>query len=78
MDVKFENKVKKELFCNIQVGECFVVDLFTPDEMICMRMYQPENSEDNAVELLSGEVYHFDDDEEVVPIKTELTVRLGG
>jgi hypothetical protein len=78
MDIKFENAFKKELFCNIGVGECFAVDLSTPDEMICMRIMGCGDESDNAVELQSGEAVHFDDDEEVILIDAELKVRLGG
>ena len=77
MDIKFENTFKKELFCNIGVGECFADDLNTPDEMICMKIMGAGDEMDNAVELQSGEVLHFDDDEEVILIDTELKVRLG-
>lgn len=74
MDIKFENSLKTELFCNIEVGECFVVDLNTPDQIICMKTF----GEVNAVDLQGGETFHFDDDEEVIPIKVEITARLGG
>lgn len=78
MDIKFENKIKTELFCNIMVGECFAVDLHTPDEIICMKVYDTKDFVKNAVELQSGELYYFDGDEEVIPVNTELTVRLVG
>lgn len=74
MDVKFKNSLKTELFCNIEVGECFVVDLNTPDQIICMKTF----GEVNTVDLQGGETFHFDDDEEVIPIKVEITARLGG
>ena len=78
MDIRFENRFKTELFCNIGVSECFAIDLNTPDEMICMRLMRYGNESDNAVELQSGETVHFDDDEEVILIDAELKVRLGG
>lgn len=79
MDVKFENTVKTELFCNIEVGECFVVDLNTPDQLICMKTFRDNfSNEVNAVDLQCGETFHFDNDEEVIPIKVEITARLGG
>ncbi len=74
MDIKFENVAKTVLFCNIQIGECFAVDLNTPDEMVCMRIYLDHN----AVELQTGEIVCFTDDDEVVPVEAELKVRLGG
>lgn len=76
MDNKFEITFKKELFYNIGVGECFAVDLSTPDEMICIKAYSSGYGE-IAVNLKSGEVLFPDDDEEVIPIKAELQVRLG-
>lgn len=78
MDIKFEHAFKKELFYKIGVGECFAVDINTPDEMFCMKIMGAGDEFDNAVELQSGEILHFDDDEEVVLIDTELKVRLGG
>lgn len=79
MDVKFKNVLKTELFCNIQVGECFVVDLNTPDQMICMKTFRDDFSHEvNVVDLEGGETFHFDDDEEVIPVKVEITARLGG
>lgn len=78
MNVRFENEVKTELFFNVGVGDCFAVDLNTPDQMICMRITGSGDGLDNAVELQSGEVLHFDDDESVTPIKAVLNVRFGG
>lgn len=79
MKVNFENGVKTELFCNIQAGECFVVDLNTTDQMICMKVWGCNNPQKhNAVDLQGGEIFSFDDDEEVIPIYSELKVRLGG
>jgi len=79
MDVKFENSLKTELFFNIGVGECFAVDLNTPDQMICMKtLDDPYTGRFNAVELEGGQIFHFEDDEEVIPIKVELKVWLGG
>ena len=77
MDVKFENNLKTELFCNIEVGECFVVDLNTPDQMICMKAFNGGYGE-IAVDLEGGEILFFDDDEEVIPLKVEIVARLGG
>ena len=78
MDISFENVVKKELFCNIGVGECFADDLNTLDQIICMKIMGASDEVDNAVDLQSGEILHFDDDEEVVLIDAELKVRLNG
>jgi hypothetical protein len=74
MDIRFENVVKKKFFCNIQVGECFAVDLYTPNAMVCMRICLDHN----AVELQTGEIVCFTDDDEVVPLDAELKVRQGG
>ncbi len=78
MNVRFENEIKVELFCNIGIGDCFAVDLNTPDQLICMRIMGCGDEWDNAVELQNGEAVHFDDDEKVIPIKAELKVRFGG
>jgi hypothetical protein len=79
MDIKFKNVAKTELFCNIEVGECFVVDFNTPDQIICMKTFEdPVGGDANTVDLQTGEVYHFDDDEEVIPLKVQITARLGG
>lgn len=78
MNIKFENVVKTELFCNIGAGECFATDINTPDQLICMKVMGSGDEFDNAVELQSGEIIHFDDGEEVIPIRAELKVRMGG
>ena len=78
MDVKFENKIRTELFCNIQAGECFATDLNTPDQIICMKVWGDIYGDANAVGLEAGTLLYFEDDEIVTPIKTELKVRLDG
>lgn len=77
MDIRFENNNKTELFCNIEVGECFVVDAHTPDEAVCIKAYSCGHGE-IAVNLNSGVVLFPEDDDEVIPIRTELKVRLDG
>ena len=74
MNISYENKNKTELFCNILLGECFAVDINTPDQMICMRVWG-ECDEYSAVDLESGKFLCFDYNEKVVPIKTELKVK---
>jgi hypothetical protein len=78
MDIRFENGVKTELFCNVGIGDCFVVDPNTPDQIICMKVYPDTTGKINAVDLEGGELMGFEDDEEVILIDAELKVRLGG
>lgn len=74
MKVNFENVAKEELFCNIRVGGCFAVDLNTPDQMICMRICLDHI----AIDLQTGKILCFTDEDEVVPLKAEIRARLGG
>jgi len=79
MKVDFNREaIEREPFDNIEVGECFVVDLDTPDQTICIKIMGAGDELDNAVDLQGGSALHFDDDEEVVPLSAELKVRLGG
>lgn len=78
MKVEFNREtVKEEMFCNITVGECFVVDLGTPDQIICMKTFG-DGVDGSAVDLQGGEVLFFEDAERVVPLEADLKVRLGG
>ena len=78
MKVDFNREGSKEqMFFNIAVGECFVVDLDTPDQTICMKTFEGDSAS-NAVDLQSGETLYFGDGERVIPLKAELKVRLDG
>ena len=61
-------------FRRIEVGECCI----TPsDGHINMKMYvedyEDSNTACNVVDLVTGEKYHFPDDEQVIAVKAEVT-----
>lgn len=61
-------------FQDIRIGECFIIP---SDNRIFMRMathYYDFNDADNAVDLVTGIQYFFEDDEEVTPITTEIII----
>ncbi len=78
MKIEFNReKIREEMFCNIAIGECFVVDLDTPDQIICMKTFG-DGVDGSAVDLQGGEVLFFEDAERVIPLDAELKVRPGG
>lgn len=73
--MKFTDKRTKTeaLFGDIKVAECFI----TPtDGHINMRMairyYSADDDADNAVDLITGRQYFFEDDETVIAVNAEI------
>lgn len=76
MKINFNREeIKEQFFCNVLVGECFAVDLNTPNQAIYIKIW---GGKSNAADLLTGEAVHFEDNEEVILLEAELKVRLGG
>jgi hypothetical protein len=78
MNIDFNNNsIRTKCFRDIMTGECFVVDLGTIDEVICMKTYNIDTEGNvNAVDLSDGANYNFENDAQVVPLNAELKVWL--
>lgn len=74
MELDFKGIHRTEFFMNIDYGNCFIVMPNTSDQMVCMKVFN-ERGRDYAVSVKSGITYNFADNEEVIPIKTELKVK---
>lgn len=74
MKITDRKTLKTVPFQDIRIGECFIIP---SDNRILMRMathYYDADDADNAVDLVTGIQYHFEDDEEVIPITTEIII----
>ena len=62
MKVDFNREaIEREPFDNIVIGECFVVELDTADQTICMKVMGAGDEMDNAVAAFVENEPQFDD-----------------
>ena len=74
MKITDRRTLKAIPFQDIRIGECFIVP---SDNDILMKMathYYDVDDADNVVDLVTGIQYFFEDDEEVIPITTEIII----
>ncbi len=68
MNIIFKTKICKD-FEDVKVSQVFIYE-----GDIYMKIYGRDGSIDEAVDLSDGNVYHFDDDEEVNVVDATLNV----